>query len=255
MNEYTGIIGIAETILGQECYSVHELIYESEYVSVEQVKSCYESSGIKWNSIIAGDVERVLRGNETQYFKDWTEWEKEYRKNHNVFKFSKHDPSGGFYLASIVKEMKTLIDYLDDPNGRSNYLYKTFLESGWACHEEQKYFYNSSEWQRLAKSIRMIDGRTCVSCKSRNVEMHVHHNSPIKSAYSRKFSDNFHDWGLSLMCKTCHERFHSTRYRSLSENSFEYMEPNEMKEIKILISSFWKHYHEEKRCEFCKVNL
>lgn len=252
MNNNSWLVGMAQRITGDDCEEVSSLVTYLDRPSLSDVREVYESVGIRWHAMVENDVNRVLEGYAPEYFLGWNDWVKLYRENHNVWNYSPVDNAGGFVSVQTISErLNAMLHSSDD---LVDFRYKLLVQSGWACPVEQEYFYKSDEWQRLAKATRFIDGNLCRRCRGNQTAIHVHHESPIKSAYSRKFDDNFQDWNLTLYCKECHNWFHKTHYRLLLGNSFEMMDADEMAATKKEIAQFWKRYHAENLCEFCKVH-
>lgn len=244
MSKYTSIIGIAQRITHEECDYTSNFIYELGCMpSLESVKRAYAIDGIRWNALVENDVNRVLSGYEPEYFLSWRDWIELYRSNHHIHYVA---PKGGTISGSEVAS--SLRSLLNDPK---EFGYQMWCESGWACPKEQAYFYKSDEWTRAAKAQRHIDGHFCWKCGRSNQELHVHHERPIKSAYSYKFIDNFTDWGMTLYCKECHDWFHENFARAVIANDFIPHSQEEMEADRRTYRLYWKRYHDESRCEFC----
>lgn len=242
----TGLIGIAERISEQECQHINDIVYDREYTpTLEMVKEAYALDGVRWGPLVEHDVNLVLSGYQHEYFLHWQQWEKLYRVNHSIL--YKSPESKFVYGKDTFRHISSFADEIK----HEDYAYNMRVLSGWACPTEQTYFYKSNEWQRLAKAERFIGGYRCRRCKTNKSELHVHHEAPIKSAYSPEFSDNFVDWKLSLYCKDCHEWFHKNFTRQMMANDFTRATPEEIAEDRKKISEFWKRYHAEGKCQFC----
>lgn len=242
----TYLIGIAQRITEQECAWTSEMVYERDYTpEFETVKEAYERDGVKWGPLVEHDVKLVLSGYMPEYFLGWQEWQELYRLNHSIL-YQSPEPKT-VYGKDTLRPLARFADEL----AREDMIYHLHEISGWACPTEQTYFYNSAEWQRLAKATRFIWGYRCRRCGTSRNELHVHHESPIKSAYSAHFSDNFADWKLTIYCKDCHDWFHRHFSRELMANDFSSATPEEIAKDKKYMASFWKRYHAEGKCEFC----
>jgi 5-methylcytosine-specific restriction endonuclease McrA len=59
-----------------------------------------------------------------------------------------------------------------------------------------------SNWQEVAKGIKILDKLTCVGCRATGVELHVHH-----IVYASNFGTHQRA-NLITLCRPCHEREH-----------------------------------------------
>lgn len=124
---------------------------------------------------------------------------------------------------------------------------------GLACFNERKHFYESHEWKDLAKLRRMVDRQVCLRCHAKNVQLHVHHISPIQTMYSVKFYRNLSLDRLQTLCAQCHQLYHNETI--WTPEFMHYMPANqtEVDDEKQYIVELSRAHDLAKECLFCKT--
>lgn len=250
MNEMiTQIVNIAQRIKESETPYIVEYLYDYESAPpIERVRELYEKEGITWYPLIEEDVQNVLNGYRMQYFLADREFVELYRINHSAH----IERRGGTLLG--INTLDRGRRHLDAIQAQVEHFGVSLSQFGYgfACFAECQHFYQSQEWKNRAKAIRCLWNYKCNICKRRNVgPLHVHHNTPIVSAYHHSFYLNFADHKLETLCEQCHQEFHARTVRGHGHYGFIFVEPEEVRAERGDFRLLQKAHDELKFCPFC----
>ncbi len=195
------------------------------------------------------DLEEIFDGREPRYFVPHETMVERYRANHHP-SVNFAEPERGLIPASEgFQEAYTSIER----HIQENQQYGVSLEpyrDGEACLVEQSFFYASPEWADRRDVVRTMDNFKCRMCGLKGEELQVHHDDLIYSVFSRHFDRNFDVCRLRTACKSCHEDFHRTHVRGISD--FRLAQSSDQ----VHRSRDWRHAIERlhnalRECRFC----
>jgi len=177
-----------------------ERFNEDPDVGEDTVLEWLEEEGLPPTRILREDVERACSGEEPLYFLDHDRFAEIYRKRFGISQ--PHLDRFEGWLPNLSETEK-----------------KSAFPLPWkyaACYVERKHFYESEEWQRCAKLIRVLDQLQCRDCGcsgSSTGRLHVHHDEVLYTVFSGRFSYNFDTCRLRTLCGGCHRKLHSRSIR------------------------------------------
>lgn len=221
------VLGLASNIIDNE---VEHMRYGlDDCYSLEDVRSVFERNGIRWVDIVEEDVCRVLNGLDPIYFVQPYNYVNSYRRRNHIH-IAGHKEPGMRHISEITKDFDLHFTAL----AAQRQTFGTTLTDyayGFACPAEAKKFYESEEWKRMDKVIRYYYDYRCTSCQRNRVLLHVHHETPIISAYAHHFQVNFSEGKLRPLCEDCHRDFHSKTVRGYG-NFFIFTDQSEVMQEK-----------------------
>lgn len=250
MSEYAGALaGLASSISDGDVSSSDIREYLYDVYSLEGVRSEFEHFGIRWNSLVEADVVLVLSGYEPRFFRDHFEVVDDYRLRRSITVID-HERRKFVYGRETVG---LAVKYLDRiARQRDEYGVTTDqFEMGFACRHEQSYFYQQQEWIDRAAVARYHAGYKCERCGQRNMKLHVHHRTPIISAWHHNFVLNFAWWKLETLCERCHQWTHERTVRSTAAYQFIHAKPETVAEERETLRKLHSLHDKLKECPFC----
>jgi hypothetical protein len=187
------------------------LYRDFEYLTDEdQLEQIFRDAGIPWGRLVAEDAHEILNGRPPLYFMLEDERATLYRSKRGI---PTPPPANEGFVSSDEVGRRLELDMERGWREAREYGVPLDLYKHSACYYEQMYFYKTQEWTNTAKAARFIAGYQCEGCRARGVELQVHHINPVISAYDRIFYRNFDFQRFSVLCSTCHKRFHSRHIR------------------------------------------
>jgi hypothetical protein len=185
-----------------------------------RVREEFERIGMGWSPLLERDVSRVLSGEPPRYFMNHFDWAETYRARRGIFSEGPGsdcavDDDIAEYIFSPGQVAQLTLEYIDGlRNEQREYgVSMVFYKHGYACFNEARYFYGTTEWRDRAKAARHSAGYRCEACGIRTSRLHVHHYTPIVSAFSPNFCLNFAAWKLRVLCPKCHRDWHRDAVR------------------------------------------
>lgn len=240
------VIGVASNIVDND---VEHMRYDiEECYTMQDVRNVFERSNIRWVDIVEEEITRVMNGLDPIYFVPPYAYVDSYRRRNHIHLIN-HSGSGMRHVSEIAQDFDLHFVALESQKKAlgvtlSDYAY------GFACHAEAETFYASEEWKRMAKVIRYFYDYRCTSCRRNRVLLHVHHETPIISAYASHFHVNFAEGKLRPLCEDCHRDFHSKTVRGYG-NFFVFTDEAEIKQEKKDLRLLRKAHDELKICPHC----
>ena len=222
-------------------------------IDVKAVKRIFSKEGLPWKRIVESDVLAVLSGHLPEYFLSEQKWVQVYRSRRNI---SVPPPTNGammswedsfeYFEKVQARRRQQIIEYgvTDD-----------YFEMGYACFEEQQYFYGTREWQNRAKAARLVAGYQCKRCGVRDVPLEVHHQAPIVSAYHHNFDSNFADYRLEALCQACHTEVHEHGIRGTASYCFVRADPERVAVYKAELRKLTQLHQRRSNCPFCSNRI
>lgn len=234
------VIGMLCQVMGR---SPHEAYEWGDCVTPELVREYCQRQGIRWGKLLEMDTERACSGLMPEFFLEHWVWADLYRANHYI---GYAPPQAQF--VSGARTLRPIGDHYE--KAESSFL-NTPRRMGWACPEEQAYFYRSEEWKRCAAAYRYLDGYECRICRARNKPLHVHHRMPIISAYHHNFHLNFAWWKLEAICQDCHVDLHRRTIRSTFDYSYVHVDAEAVLAEKRWLRKVFRKHHQDGACQWC----
>jgi 5-methylcytosine-specific restriction endonuclease McrA len=248
MTEAEGhLVNLVGEVTGGDASAMERLTQKAEEpggnLSSKDIRSAFRSHGLPWAQIVDEDVNRILSGRQPKYFAPHQQLAERYRQHHSV-RIKSVSKEGLRHISEGAEAARRDLDELQE-YGISLMDYR----NGVACRREQKMFYQTLEWQGRAKVRRAMDRFACTGCGTKNVELHVHHNEPIFSAYSRKFDHNFDLIRMRTLCVQCHSEFHDERIRT--SYGFEIAKGKEKRAENDRMNQLMQLHDEVGQCPYC----
>lgn len=216
----------------------------------DAMPSIFADYGLRWNHLVEHDVTAIFNRQPVKYFKPIWAWMDDYRAAHNIM-YKAPTP----HLVH-VKDLDGWREYMDqikaevEEHGISLWMQD---DMGYACYREQSYFYKTQDWQNRAAAARYEWDYKCCQCGRSGKGLHVHHTSPIVSAYHYNFDNCFADYRIRLYCEDCHRKTHSMTIRGYGSYCYIGATPAEVAEEKEYFRK-WRTAHDKlKQCPFCKA--
>lgn len=215
---------------------------------LDGAKEWFLDNSLPWAAILDEDIQRIIEGDDPIYFMSPEEYVDVYRYNNHIFLGERRGGTMmGWETQDYLKESLECDRLQKERFGVTLWKYS----EGHACPAEMQHFYQSDEWQRMAKVVRYLGKNKCNICGKRNVPLHAHHDSPIISAYYENFRWNFSDHKLEALCEGCHHDFHKQRVRSYGHSGFDLATREEIMDEKRENALLKKAHDELKFCPFC----
>lgn len=252
--------------LFQLAYLVTDGRYSCDFISLQQdliycdsvdsINSVFLSNGIKWGTLVEYDIRQILMNEETKYFKTEKEWVHNYLSRRGIS--SPNLIESTIEKKSSLDQINNVFELIRRDNLQIEKLgaaYSMFIESGYACLEEQRCFYTSPEWKAKAESVRFQRIYQCEHCGQSCNILHVHHSEPIMSMFSDRFFFNFQTCKLKVLCRNCHKQYHSRTVRDLAFHGYYYADIDEIKEEKTYLKKIKELHDQLENCEFCSNKI
>jgi hypothetical protein len=233
-------------ITEREPYSFQSDCGNASYDNMPEIFSDY---GLRWNHLVKADVEAIFNLQPVRYFKPTWAWVDDYRAAHRI-RYKKPEWS----MRTWGEACEDAISYFDQIEREfEQYGISLWMnDRGYACHNEQQYFYRSQEWQDRAAAARYEWDYQCQNCEKSGKSLHVHHSSPIVSAYHHNFDNCFASYRLHLLCEDCHRRTHERTVRAWGNYGYVGATPEEVEKEKVYFQKLHKAHDKMQTCEFCQ---
>ena len=220
--------------------------------NVQDVMRIFRREGIRWGQLVEHDTVQILSGNSTRHFLSKWQWAEVYRAHRGIPAPQRQARAlGASDAIELLREQKARWAQQREQYGVTAHL----TEHGYACYKEQQYFYGTQEWKDRVQAARLVAGHRCWRCGTQNMVLHVHHHSPIVSAYHVNFSINFDDCRLEVLCADCHERFHSRVVRGDLSYCFVYAAPETVAQYKGELRKLDELHNIVYNCPFCQNRI
>jgi 5-methylcytosine-specific restriction endonuclease McrA len=208
-------IDLVAEATGGDSYHIERLAARDE-ISRDDVVEQLREAHVPLVTQLLADVDRVFAGSEPCYFVQPEVLVERYRQRyHSESSFTEPDYRlEPLSCSDVAQELEKVISECQ--------LYGVSLDEyrdGAACVAEQRFFYETEEWEGRATVVRIMDHFACRACNQQGAGemLPVHHSELIYSAFSRHFYRNFDTIRLRSLCDSCHRGFHSTHVRGYSD--------------------------------------
>lgn len=217
---------------------------------LEQMPAIFAEYGLRWNHLVEHDVIAIFNRQPVKYFKPVWAWMDDYRQAHNVM--YKAPEGSTLTWDEVIDEAQKWLEEIEEQH-KQHGISLWMDDMGYACYREQSYFYRTQEWQDRAAAARYEWDYKCCRCGKSGKGLHVHHTSPIVSAYHYNFDNCFADYRIRLYCEDCHKKTHSMTIRGYGSYCYIGATPAEVAEEKEYFRK-WRTAHDKlKQCPFCKA--
>jgi 5-methylcytosine-specific restriction endonuclease McrA len=219
------------------------------------VKGLFQREGIGWSAVIEEDVARVVSGDEPRYFKSHFAWADLYRKHRGIV-FSEEEPESIVFTPTEVANAALDLVARRRDEAESHGVSLDFVDHGYACINEARYFYGTQEWKDRASAARFVARYQCEECHARGAGLHVHHLTPIVTIFHWNFDLNFAGWKLKALCPRCHDKYHQQAIRDAG--SYNFIFPVSQSQRRLYLERLrrqMKVHDKLGRCDFCNSGI